>query len=89
MFFFGIGGYGICHFSVCWKNKNLYKLMYAFVYWLYDPGYFEDPSYVAMVSNLQKNLVAYTIRITINADGMDAKKQLTVLVFSYICLESI
>lgn len=75
MFFFGIGGRGIRRFSVCWKDKNLYKLMYAFVYRLYDPGYFGDPSYVAMVPDLQKNLVAYTIRITVDSDGADAKKK--------------
>lgn len=57
MFFFGIGGRGIRRFSVGWKDRNVYKLMYAFVYRLYDPGYFGDLSYVAMVPDLQKNLV--------------------------------
>jgi hypothetical protein len=42
----------------------LYKLMYAFVYRLYDPGHFADPSYVGVVPDLQKNLVTYTIRIS-------------------------
>ena len=37
--------------------------MYAIVYRLYDPGYLGDPTYVAMVPNLQTctPLVAYTI----------------------------
>ena len=39
----------------------------------YDPDYFGDPSYVSMVPNLHKNLVAYTIRITVDSDGEDAK----------------
>ena len=73
MFLVGIGGRGIRRFSVAWTDTQLYKLMYAFelyklmyafVYRLYDPGHFADPSYVAMVPDLQKNLVMYTIRIS-------------------------
>jgi hypothetical protein len=58
--------------------------MYAFVYRLYDPGYFGDPSYVSMIPNLHKNLVAYTIRITVDSDGADAKKTIDCPGFSPI-----
>ena len=71
MFLFGIGGHGIRSFSVHWDDDDVYKLMYAFVYRLYDPGHFGDPSYLSMVPNLHENLVTYTIRITV--DDQDKK----------------
>lgn len=55
MFLFGIGGNGIRQFSATWDD-NLYKLMYAFIYRLYEPGHFKDPTYVAMVPDLQKTM---------------------------------
>jgi hypothetical protein len=70
-FLIGIGGHGIRRFSVSWKD-GVYKLMYAFVYRLYDPGDFGDPSYRSMVPNFEKHFVTYTIRI--NIDGDDTKK---------------
>jgi hypothetical protein len=63
-FLFGIGGTGIHMFSVKWSNKELQKLIYAFIYRLYDPGHFADPSYVQMVPNLQENTVTYKVQIT-------------------------
>jgi hypothetical protein len=63
-FLLGIGGTGICTLSVGWHNKELHKLMYAFIYRLYDPGHFADPSYVQMVPNLQENIVTYNVQIT-------------------------
>ena len=63
MFLFGIGGVGIRTFSVEWGSKDLRKLMSAFIYRLYDPGNFADPSYVAMVPNPEKNFVTYSIRL--------------------------
>ena len=38
--------------------------MNAFVYCLYEPGEFADLSYVNMIPNWEKNLAAYTVRIT-------------------------
>lgn len=64
MLLFAIGGKGVRRFAVDWAHTGLYKLMYAFIYRLYDPGHFEDPSYVTMIPDLQANLVAYTIRIS-------------------------
>ena len=40
-------GKGTRRFSVSWDDQALYKLLYAFVYRLYVPGDFRDPSYVA------------------------------------------
>ena len=37
--------------------------MYAFVYRLYEPGSFADPSYVNMAPNWEKNLATHTVRI--------------------------
>ena len=63
-FLFGIAGYGIRSFAVNWGSKKLWKLLYAFVYRLYEPGDFADPSYVKMTPNWEKNIATYTVRIT-------------------------
>jgi hypothetical protein len=73
VFLFGIGGKGIRRFSVTWHDKKLYNLVYAFVYRLYDPGAFSDPSYVEMVPSLQKGDVTYTITV-VPKTGVDGKK---------------
>jgi hypothetical protein len=70
MFLVGIGGRGILRLSVSWED-DVYKLMYAFVYRLYNPGVFGDPSYLSMVPNFKEGFVTYTIRINVN--GGDAK----------------
>jgi len=41
-FLLGIGGKGIRRFSAAWTHPRSYKLMYAFVFRLYDPGDFMD-----------------------------------------------
>jgi len=45
-FLFGIGGAGIQDLKVKWASKDLYKLLYAFIYRLYEPGHFADPTYI-------------------------------------------
>ena len=64
MFLLGIGGVGIHTFSVEWGSKDLHKLIYAFIYRLYNPGNFADPSYVEMVPNVQEKFVTYNVQIT-------------------------
>ena len=44
-FLVGIGGVGIKELTVNWHNKNLSNLLYAFIYRLYNPFHFADPSY--------------------------------------------
>jgi hypothetical protein len=70
MFLLGIGGLGIHIFSVGWDSPELHRLIYAFIYRLYDPGDFADSSYVEMVPNLKENFVTYNVRIT-EVNGMD------------------
>jgi len=70
MFLLGIGGVGIHTFSVAWGSKELHRLIYAFIYRLYDPGDFADSSFVEMVPNLKENSVTYNVRIT-EANGVD------------------
>lgn len=64
-FLFGIGGVGIRSFTLPWEDEALYKLMYAFVHRLYEPGDFVDPSYVKVVPNLNDGFVTYTVRIPV------------------------
>ena len=45
IFLLGIGGEGIWELKVEWKDKELDKLLYAFIYRLYDPGNFADLTY--------------------------------------------
>jgi hypothetical protein len=73
-FLFGIGGVGISTFKVSWGHKDLYRIMYAFLYRLYDPGNFADPSYVKMVPDLKKKSVTYTVQITVNAEVNGGEK---------------
>ena len=63
MFLLGIGGVGTRKLSLTWHNKDLYKLMYAFVYRLYRPAQFKDSSYLKIDPNLQQKFVTYTIRL--------------------------
>jgi hypothetical protein len=49
MFLPRIGGVGIHTLSVGWGSTELHRLIYAFIYRLYDPGDFADSSYVEMV----------------------------------------
>ena len=61
-FLFGIGGEGIRQFDVEWNHPYLNKLLYAFIYRLYEPGHFADSLYTTEVD--EKTLAAtYTIKI--------------------------
>jgi len=62
-FLFGIGGAGICSFSVKWDNNELSNFMFSFIYRLYDPGDFADLSYSEMVPNLIENHVTYNVHL--------------------------
>jgi hypothetical protein len=68
MFLFGIGGDGVQKLSVPWESEELHRLMYAFIYRLYEPGHFADSSYVKMVPNLNEGSVTYTVRMSGNND---------------------
>jgi hypothetical protein len=63
IFLFGIGGEGIRHFAVDWKDPELNNLLYAFIYRLYEPGNFADSSYIK--TEFDKETTArYTINIS-------------------------
>jgi hypothetical protein len=63
IFYFGIGGEGIWQFLVEWNDQDLDKLLYAFIYRLYDPGNFADSSYIK--TEFDGEITAkYTINIT-------------------------
>jgi hypothetical protein len=63
-FLFGIGGVGIRTYTVPLGTASLYELMHAFIYRLYSPGYFADPSYIRMEPDLENHRVSYTVQIT-------------------------
>jgi hypothetical protein len=63
LFLLGIGGIGIRSLPVPWDQKTLSNLMYAFIYRLYMPAHFADPSYLNVKLNVPKNSVEYTLRI--------------------------
>jgi hypothetical protein len=69
-FLFGIGGFGIRAFTFIWETKDLHRLMYAFIYRLYDPGHFADSSYLEKVPNLEDSKAIYTVRVTEVNGGM-------------------
>ena len=61
-FFFGMGGEGIQQFNVEWKDPDLNKSLYAFIYCLYEPSDFADPLNITKVN--EKTMEAmYTIKI--------------------------
>ena len=62
-FLFGIGGEGIWEFEVKWAHKELYKLLYAFIYRLYEPGGFADETYIKTEFD-EEFTAKYTIKIT-------------------------
>ena len=45
IFLLGIGGEGIQELEVEWKDEELDKLLYVFIYHLYNPGNFTDSTY--------------------------------------------
>jgi len=50
-FLLGIGGRGVCSLKIPW-GKDVYKVAYAFIYRLYDPGDFADQAYKLMDSRV-------------------------------------
>ena len=70
-FLFGIGGYCIRQLEVSWDDEKLYKLLYGFIYRLYDPGDFADKSYTRTGIDWMDGTVEYTVRInTPSKDGV-------------------
>src|SRR6266571_6642771 len=66
LFLLGIEGVGIRSVSVTWKSSNLPKLMYAFIYRLYKPAHFADPSYLSVKPDVPRKSVKYSVRITLS-----------------------
>ncbi len=63
MFLVGIGGVGIWQLEVKWCNDNLYKVIYASIYRLYDPSHFADPSYTRTGFNEETFEATYTVHL--------------------------
>ena len=61
MFLLGIGGVGVQTCSVKWDDKDLYQLLLAFIYRLYDPAHFRDPSYIKTDFDKKASVTNYTI----------------------------
>jgi hypothetical protein len=59
----GTGGCGIQNLEVNWDDKCLYKFLYAFIYRLYDPSHFADPSYMMTGFDKKTSEATYTVRI--------------------------
>ncbi|KAG8971506.1 hypothetical protein FRB90_010477, partial [Tulasnella sp. 427] len=64
----GIGGHGIQSLMVQWTSKDVFRLMYAFIYRLYDPGNFADPTYV-VEPPWDPKCATYTITINTKVDS--------------------
>jgi hypothetical protein len=62
IFLFGIGGEGVRQFDVKWTDRDLNKLLYAFIYRLYEPGNFVDSSYINTEFD-EETTATYTINI--------------------------
>jgi hypothetical protein len=60
MFLVGTSGIGIQQLDVDWKDKDLYKFIYAFIYRLYDPSHFLDPSHTRTRFNRETFKATYT-----------------------------
>jgi hypothetical protein len=61
MFLVGIAGVGIRQLEVDWKDKDAYKYIYAFIYRLYDPSHFADPSYTRTEFNKETSEATYDV----------------------------
>ena len=61
MFLVGTGGVGIRQLKVNWEDKDLHKFIYAFIYRLYEPSHFADPSYARTGFNKETYEVSYTV----------------------------
>jgi hypothetical protein len=62
-FFLGIGGVGIRQLEINWDNENLYRFLYVFIYRLYDPSHFADPSCTRTGFDKETSEATYTVRI--------------------------
>jgi len=60
----GTGGVGIRQLKVNWVDKDLYEFIYAFIYRLYDPSHFADPSYARTGFNKDTSEASYTVDFT-------------------------
>ena len=61
-FLVGIGGVGIKQLTVNWLDKDLSKFLYAFIYRLYNPSHFADPSYTRTGFDKGTSQRIYTVR---------------------------
>ncbi|KIO27847.1 hypothetical protein M407DRAFT_22897 [Tulasnella calospora MUT 4182] len=75
-FLVGIGGDGIRSLAVDWSSNELYRLMYAFIYRLYDPNDFADKTY-EMDPIDGKDFATFTIRIVVKSerDGVTTQEE--------------
>jgi hypothetical protein len=62
LFLLGTGGVGVKKLSVKWDDKTLYRLLYAFIYRLYNPGHFVDETYIN--TDKTSGHTSYTFNIT-------------------------
>ena len=65
MFLLGTGGVGVQTFSVKWDDSDLYRLLFVFIYRLYKPADFADPSYIKTNFDRETSVTTYTIRFTV------------------------
>jgi hypothetical protein len=61
IFFVGTAGVGIQRIEVKWEDKNLDKLIYAFIYRLYKPFHFADPNCTRTGFNEDASEATYTL----------------------------
>ena len=65
LFLLGTSGVGIQEFFVPWKNEDLYKFLYAFIFCLYEPAHFADQSYIRTDFDGNTSETRYTVCITL------------------------
>jgi len=63
VFLVGIGGVGIRQLKVKWEGESLYRFLYAFIYRLYNPSRFANPSYTRTGFDKETSEAIYTVRI--------------------------
>ena len=61
MFLVGTGSVGIRQLKVNWEDKDLHKFIYVFIYRLYEPSHFADPSYARTGFNKETSEASYTM----------------------------
>ncbi|KAH9962319.1 hypothetical protein BGW80DRAFT_1448496 [Lactifluus volemus] len=65
-FLLGIGGFGIRKLYVPWDGNDIHKSLYAFIYRLYKPAHFADPSFIRTEPDGEQ--AKFTIRIKCEKD---------------------